>query len=244
MIAAPRPRRRRSPAPPSGAAVVLADEPVPPRPAVPVVATATPAPTAAPARANASAERIVARAADPDGGRPWAIRRYRLTEPRPTNCVEVGRLDGERFGWVDAGGSFAPVRAGSFRLFGACASAKQLRKLGTSMGTFTTLSMPPGGALKPRVTVTWAMALRSVRAVVPDGERRARAQRQRGRPRGPARRGRRSAAAPATSNTATARARRSTASPHHPGPAARRRSPGPGSSPPACPTPPAASRGA
>jgi hypothetical protein len=150
-----------------GAAVVLAEEPVR-APAVPVVATATPAPTAAPARANASAERIVARAADPDGGRPWAIRRYQLTEPRPTNCVEVGRLDGERFGWVDAGGSFAPVRAGSFQLFGACASAKQLRKLGTSLGTFTTLSMPPGGTLQPKVTVTWAVALRSVRAVVPD----------------------------------------------------------------------------
>ena len=61
------------------------------------------------------------------------------------------------------------MRAGSFRLFGACASAKQLRKLGTSLGTFTTLSMPPGGTLQPKVTVTWAMALRSVRAVVPDG---------------------------------------------------------------------------
>jgi hypothetical protein len=152
-----------------GAVVVLADEPVR-APAVPVVAVATPAPTAAPAVARASAERIIARAADPDGGQPWAIRRFRLADRRrPSTCVDIGRLDGERFGWVDTRGRFAPVRAGSFKLFGACHTAAHLRKVGASLGSFTTLSMPPAGTPQPKVSVTWAMAPDSVRAVVPDG---------------------------------------------------------------------------
>ena len=56
---------------------------------------------------------IVARAADPAGGLPWAIRFVRTTG---WTCLQLGRLRGDQLGVIDEDGSFG--NTGRFHPFG------------------------------------------------------------------------------------------------------------------------------
>jgi hypothetical protein len=149
-----------------GAAAVLADEPAP-APAVPAVAT----PAAPKERAyTGSAPRdieIIRREPDPSGGAPWAVRRFAATLANGTvvNCFELGRLDGEAFGWIDGSGAFKPVEPGRFDTPADCKAPIQQRKLGASPQRFTTVSLPAGGTPKPLETVTFGTAAPTVAGV-------------------------------------------------------------------------------
>lgn len=158
-----------------GGAVVLADDRPPASPALAVPAVGTPVPPGAPTSSKLDVRdlRTVARVADPAGGAPWALRRFTGkygTKDDPQLCSEIGRLVDGRFGWIDGHGTFRPLIAGRFGGYGSCTRPSELRRRGAVAGRFTTLTLPPGGAPQPRVTVTWAMADPRVRALVPRGE--------------------------------------------------------------------------
>lgn len=58
--------------------------------------------------------RIVARAADPNGGPPWAVRRLPIAtsggrNARGLTCLQLGRISDGRFGWISDGYAFAPA---------------------------------------------------------------------------------------------------------------------------------------
>jgi hypothetical protein len=53
---------------------------------------------------------IVARADDPGGDAPWAVRHVRARQGGATfPCRQLGRLDGERFGWISPDSPFRPA---------------------------------------------------------------------------------------------------------------------------------------
>ena len=57
---------------------------------------------------------IAARADDPGGATPWAVRRLTTRTRGDTySCLQLGRLDGEKFGWIAPG---QPFRAARFDL--------------------------------------------------------------------------------------------------------------------------------
>ncbi len=54
---------------------------------------------------------IAARADDPGGGTPWAVRRFTTrTDGHTYPCSQLGRLDGKRFGWISPGRPFRAAR--------------------------------------------------------------------------------------------------------------------------------------
>lgn len=54
---------------------------------------------------------IAARAADRGGGTPWAVRRLTTRQGGKTvPCIQLGRLDGKRFGWIPPGQPFRLAR--------------------------------------------------------------------------------------------------------------------------------------
>jgi hypothetical protein len=79
-------------------------------------------------RARAGSVRLEARTRDPRGGPPWVLRVFRAERVVPKAgrrpgvdpvigrdlCVQLGRLYRGQFGWIDARGTFRPVRL-SFR---------------------------------------------------------------------------------------------------------------------------------
>jgi hypothetical protein len=149
----------------AGAAVVLADEPAP-APRVPAVRTAapTPGPPALPAAGVTIADRVN----DPAGGAPWAVRRFTTTLRNGTTaeCHELGRVAGDRFGWIDAAGSFKPVRAGSQRLPGDCRAPRALQKAGATLQRFTTVTADS----EPLETVTFGAVAPAIRTIEPADE--------------------------------------------------------------------------
>ena len=115
--------------------------------------------------------RILRQLPDPASGRPWAIRRFTGKSGNvAVECHQIGRLDGERFGWVDAHGAFTVKPPASSELSGICNPAGQPRSFGAQPMRFTMLTLPPGGAPQPLVTVTWGVAAPDVRALIPEGE--------------------------------------------------------------------------
>jgi hypothetical protein len=153
-----------------GAAVVLADEP-PPKASVPVVAL--PASDTADRRVSPLAAhdvRVVRQFPDAVGGAPWAVRRFTVTGKRTATCFELGRLDGDRFGWIDGYGRFSATAAGRSGYPTSCQNPGEMRKVGANVQRFTTLSFSPGATPLPKEAVTWGTAAPSVRAIHPSGE--------------------------------------------------------------------------
>jgi hypothetical protein len=156
-----------------GATVVLADDrAAAPAPAVPTVTPPKMAGQPLPPPVDATDVRLVLRQADPAGGLPWGVRHFGTKAPggQAVECYELGRLQDDRFGWVDGSGTFAVAPAGHFLLQSACQPARQLRKLGASVMRFTTLALPRGGTPQPLETVSWGIAAPTVRALLPKGE--------------------------------------------------------------------------
>jgi hypothetical protein len=159
-----------------GATVVLADDQAPPRRPVPVVASgaaqAQPTPTPMPARDP----RIVLQTGD------WAIRHFTAPVPKPQgrhttkdpatqlDCYELGRVQGERFGWVDGHGAFKPAAPGHYSVPNVCVTPRSLRKAHAQIGRLTTVTFPANGTPQPDRTVSWGIAEPGVTAFVPDGE--------------------------------------------------------------------------
>ncbi|MDA0164899.1 hypothetical protein OM076_31810 [Solirubrobacter ginsenosidimutans] len=153
-----------------GAAAVLADDRAP-APVPAVAAASTPAePTPPPM--DARDVRVVTQAPDAKGGAPWAIRRFKspLKNGTTVECSEVGRLDGERFGWIGASGAFAPTLPGHAGTPMICKNPDQERAVGVSVQRFTTLTQPENGALEPLETVTFGVAAPAITRLVPDDE--------------------------------------------------------------------------
>jgi hypothetical protein len=169
-----------------GATVVLADEPGPAA-KVPAVraATATPEPTQPPIEARDV--KIVLQTPDPDGGPPWAIRTFAttfkavkprkgsnidkaLTRTQHARCYQVGRLQGDRFGWIDGHGTFTVTDPGRAVTPGNCSTVKLLRQVGAMTQRFTTVTYAATGAPEPSRTITWGVAEPDVTAIIPDGE--------------------------------------------------------------------------
>jgi hypothetical protein len=157
----------------TGATVVLADDrSAPPPPRVPAVAPPKMTYGPTPPPVAATNVRIVLRQDDPRGGAPWAVRHFDAKAPggQAVECFELGRLQADRFGWVDVRGTFAVAPAGHFLLQSACQPARQLRKLGVNAMRFTTIARPDGGTPEPLETVSWGVAAPNVRALLPKGE--------------------------------------------------------------------------
>lgn len=157
-------------------AVLAAAEDDPPRnrtpPAV-AAAAATAQPTPEPLKAEAV--RLLGQVPDPEGGAPWAVRRFDTrirtrTKLQHNVCWELGRLEGDRFGWIDGTGTFAAHAPGDYGLPLNCLSPRGLEKIGSSVVGFGTVTLPPGGAPQPARAVTWGPVAADVVAITPEGE--------------------------------------------------------------------------
>lgn len=107
--------------------------------------------------------RIEARAEDPAGGPPWAIRVFdarrranisRAPVGKPNICAQLGRIVDGRFGWVDADNRFRPGRVSFFDAPTLCLR----RPLEPQLQTLTTISVPAGGEPRGRSHVVWGIA--------------------------------------------------------------------------------------
>jgi hypothetical protein len=134
-------------------------------------------------RARAATVQVVARAADPGGGPDWAIRRSEGRNLLPPGVplqhigkellgdhvyYELGRIDHERFGWLDGTGTFRTVAPGDGTLpryaFGSQASVRERQ----DVGSVTLLSHPAFGEPQPVATVVWGVSDEATRTVTLD----------------------------------------------------------------------------
>ncbi len=147
-----------------GATVVLADEQAPPPkvPAVRAVAKAEPTPPPIEARDA----KLLLQTPDPDGDPPWALRSF--VTAGDARCYEVGRLQGERFGWIDAHGTFTPSEPGQSS--GTCLTAKQLAKVGAITQRYSTITSSATGSPEPSRTISLVVPAPGVKTVTPPGE--------------------------------------------------------------------------
>ncbi len=153
-----------------GAAVVLAGEPASKAAKVLSIATPVGEPTSPPLPARDA--RLVVQVPDGKGGAPWAVRRFAATleNGSVTTCFELGRLDGERFGWIGLDGGFATVRPGHSEAPRHCRDPGLERAIGASVQRFTTLEQRAGGVPRPLETVTFGVAAPTVARVLPADE--------------------------------------------------------------------------
>ncbi|RKQ93473.1 hypothetical protein C8N24_3340 [Solirubrobacter pauli] len=161
----------------AGATAVLAvaDDDPPRKPTPPAVAAA--APTAAqptPEPLEAEAVRLLIQVPDPEGGAPWAVRRFDTrirtrTRLQRNACWELGRLAGDRFGWIDGKGAFTAHAPGDHGLPLNCLSPRGLEKVGSIVTGFGTVTLPPDGAPQPARGVTWGPVATDVVAITPEG---------------------------------------------------------------------------
>jgi len=179
----------------AGATAVLAAGDEPPRKPKPpaIAALATPAqPTPEPMKAQNA--KLLVEVADPDGGVPWAIRHFTgQLEPRKppkdmrkylspdaledleatsTDCWELGRLQGDQFGWIDGHGTFTARAPGRYELPMSCYTARSLRRIGPALMRSTTIAYTPGRSPEPSRTITWGPVSDEVAAVTPENEAR------------------------------------------------------------------------
>lgn len=122
--------------------------------------------------------RVEARAADPRGGPPWAVRVFhaqQLVERRdgslkPTGrgqwCAQLGReLDG-RFGWIDAANRFRPAVGIVFRSNPIrCAALRDDLGRQPQIELLTRVSDVAAGAPRPLQSVAWGFAGAAVSSV-------------------------------------------------------------------------------
>jgi hypothetical protein len=149
---------------------VLVDEPAStPRP--PAVKPAAGPRERTPPPIEARKARIALEVADPAGGPAWAMRTYETTlrskrgKATDAECYEIGRLQGDTFGWVDGHGAFKPTQPGHYESPGDCPSPGVLEALGVNAGRLTAVTYSPTGLPLPGATVTWGTAEPDVRQV-------------------------------------------------------------------------------
>lgn len=117
--------------------------------------------------------RIVRRVADPAGGPDWALRafparrtwrdRRGLVVQPPDRCLQLGRLDGGRFGWVDGRNVFRPVGLGQVGAPLQCRPRAWSRWEPSRPERLTRVAGPAGGPVEPLETVAWGFDGRSGR---------------------------------------------------------------------------------
>ena len=83
-------------------------------------------------------------------------------------CYEVGRLQGERFGWIDAHGTFTPSEPGQSG--GNCLTAKQLEQAGAITQRYSTITYSATGSPEPSRTISLVVPAPGVKTVTPQGE--------------------------------------------------------------------------
>ena len=220
-----------------GATVVLADDRAPAPAKVPAVKRRPQG------RADPAADRGARRQArrsrcpTPTAAPAWALRTFDDAAGNDCECFEVGRLQGERFGWIDAHGTFTPAEPGQ-------SGGNVLHRQAAQAGRRDHPALLHGHLLRDRLA----------RALPDDQPGRSRPRGEDRHPAGRAR-DRRHQAVPAGRQGRAARdlaadgdrARRRHSHAHQRVrrlPRRRSRSPERASSPPAHPTPPAACRGA
>lgn len=99
---------------------------------------------------------LAARADDPDGLQPWAVRRFTTSQRRQTYpCVQLGRLDAGRFGWIAPD---APFRLGRFDQADIPTSCGERFPRGLPQLTVTTLTTNGRvGLPQPARTIVWGV---------------------------------------------------------------------------------------
>ncbi len=115
--------------------------------------------------------RLSARTPDPGGGPPWVLRTFatRLLDdplnPGIWRCVQAGRLEAGRFGWIAPGRAFRAVRFSDSDAPTACTAQRRLRRGAPWTGRFVLLSGSRSSESAPAATVTWGLLGRPLAAV-------------------------------------------------------------------------------
>jgi hypothetical protein len=122
-------------------------------------------------RARPGTVRLEARTRDPRGGPPWVLRVFRAERVVPKAgrrpgvdpvigrdlCVQLGRVYRGRFGWIDARGTFRPVRV-SFRGAPARCGSPKPDLAGRPEASFESLITDPDRpAARVYETVLWGL---------------------------------------------------------------------------------------
>ena len=99
---------------------------------------------------------IAARADDPGGATPWAVRRL-ITRTRGQTypCLQLGRLDGARFGWIAPGQPFRLARFDLADVPNLCGD-RFYRGL-PQLSTLTLTTDATSGLPEPDRTIVWGV---------------------------------------------------------------------------------------
>ncbi|MEJ7797845.1 MAG: hypothetical protein WKF42_05030 [Solirubrobacteraceae bacterium] len=99
---------------------------------------------------------IASRSADPGGGAPWAVRRLTARRRGKTfPCVQLGRLDGERFGWTAPSRPFRLARFDQLDVPTRC-GGQFIRGL-PELAVETLTTDGASGLPRPDRTVVWGV---------------------------------------------------------------------------------------
>jgi len=123
--------------------------------------------------------RVEARAADPLGGPEWAVRVFRAARVvKPASrrhgvdpvighnlCAQLGRLHRGQFGWLDAEGTFRPLRVTSPGTGTWCGSRAADLRRSPQFETLSTITEPSAPAARVKSTLVWGVAGSAARDV-------------------------------------------------------------------------------
>lgn len=154
----------------AGATAVLAADDEPPKraPRPPAVRVATPTPQPTPEPLKARDVKLARQVPDPEGGAPWVVRTFTASIGAKTfTCWELGRVQGDRVGWIDGHGAFTAHEPGIYALPMPCATPEQLDRAKVKILRVTLVSYSPGRAPQPARTITWGPAAPDVTALAP-----------------------------------------------------------------------------
>jgi hypothetical protein len=99
---------------------------------------------------------IAARAADPGGALPWGVRHFTTTTGGQTySCVQLGRLNGKRFGWVAPAQPFRLARFDQLDVPTLCGAGFARGLPALEVATLTTDAAT--GLPRPDRTVVWGI---------------------------------------------------------------------------------------
>jgi hypothetical protein len=163
----------------------------PQAPRVPVHRIAAPLPPAPgrPGLRDTTTPRIVLTARDPAGGPDWALRRisgsYALPKDLPRHrigrellgrqdCLQLGRLVGGHFGWLDGAGTFRRAPTSAAGMPSSCHPHGAARHAARDAQLLTWVTHPDFGEPRPAATLVWGPAPAGARDVKieSDGKRR------------------------------------------------------------------------
>jgi len=135
-------------------------------PAPPVVTAADAAPKTTASPLPHARARIDARADDPHGGAPWAMRSF-VSDHRgtPLHCAQLGRMQGGRFGWIATGRRFRAARYDSLDVPTFCDSERFLARIGAQISRAALVSTARDGGAVAAATITYGHAAAAVREV-------------------------------------------------------------------------------